>query len=67
MLHAPRGSLPDTFDIGGIMARKSNLSAVLSYMRDFVDNPKNGFILVSFGTWLDRLPDEILYKLADAF
>ena len=37
------------------------------HIQDFVDGSKDGVIIVSFGTFIDHLPDDIIAKLCSGF
>ena len=67
ILHPVRPSIPNLFDLGRIMGRPSNLSNISPEMNDFIKKSPKGFIMVSFGSWLDKLPEEIMTKFLDAF
>ena len=61
----PRPSMPNTVDIGDIVARPSN--PLPGDLEDFVSGATNGVILMSFGSWFDDLPPEISNKFFEAF
>jgi UDP:flavonoid glycosyltransferase YjiC (YdhE family) len=61
------GGMPNTFQVGSIMGREADMSTIPDELRMFVDDATEGFIIVSFGTWLDKLPTFVLNHLADAF
>ena len=61
-----RGSMPNVIDIGGVMGRPSQLNNIPEDIKNFIEGSPNGFILVSFGSWLDSFPDDILNKLVKA-
>ena len=59
-----RGSLPNIIDVGQIMGKPASLSNIQPDLRSIADN--NGFIMVSFGSWLDQ-PEETVLKFIEAF
>ena len=63
----PRSLMPNIIDIGSIMARPANSSMIDPDLRTFVDKATKGFVIVSFGSWLDFLPESVILKMVDAF
>ena len=61
------GPLPfHAFYIGSILGRPSEPLKEKS-LRSFVEKAADGIIIVTFGTWLDKLPLNILKVFMDAF
>ena len=62
----PKSLMPNMIDIGGIMGRPANKSNLPVDLKKFTEEAKDGFIIISFGSYYDMLPKEKLQALADA-
>lgn len=65
VLEYPFPTLPNVVYIGGISTRPA--SALKGDLRKFVDESSHGIIVVSFGSFLEELPKEIIAKMELAF
>ena len=59
--------MPNIIDIVSIMARPANASMINPDLRAFEDKATNEFVIVSFGTLLDLLPESVIQKMVQAF
>jgi len=58
--------MPNTVAVGDIMARQPG-KALPPDLEDFMSTSKHGVILVSFGSYFDFIPQDIVRKFCDAF
>ena len=58
--------MPNTVAVGDIMAGKPG-KALPSYLENFMSASNDKVILVSFGTWFDYIPQDVVQKLCDVF
>ena len=58
--------MPNTVAVGDIMARRPG-KALPRDLEDFVSASKEGVILVSFGSYFDFIPHDVVRKFCDAF
>ncbi len=65
LFETPRPKTPDVIHSGNLMGRRPKPLPV--ELNDFVTSSKHGVIVVSFGSWLDDLPQETLTKMLDVF
>ncbi|XP_036362980.1 UDP-glucuronosyltransferase 1A1-like isoform X3 [Octopus sinensis] len=65
VLDYPIPTLPNVVSIGGISTRPA--SALKGDLRKFVDESNHGIIVVSFGSFLEELPKEVIAKMELAF
>ena len=61
----PRPTMPNTVAIGDIMARPGNL--LPPNLQTFLDEARDGAVVVSFGSFFDFIPENIARKFCSAF
>ena len=65
IISTPTPNLPNVIDIGTLVIRESE--TLPDNIQQFLDNSPDGVVYVSFGSIVDKLPDSMLAKMADAF
>ena len=58
-------SMPDVIPVGSMMARPAQ--PLTADMQSFMDQSKHGVVLISFGSIVSDLPEDVLIKLMDGF
>jgi hypothetical protein len=61
----PSPSLPNVINIGSIVIRETE--DLPEKIQQFLDNSRQGVVYVAFGSVIDKLPDHVLVKMAEAF
>ena len=65
LFETPRPSSQDVIPMGNLMGRPAN--QLPDHLAQFMTSSSHGVIVVSFGSWLDDLPDVTLHKMLEAF
>ena len=60
----PKPQMPNTISIGDIMARPSQI--LPADLLEFVESSEEGVIIVSFGSFINDIPEEVIRKICDA-
>ena len=60
----PKPQMPNTISIGDIMGRPSQ--TLPADLLEFVESSKEGVIIVSFGSFINDIPEEVIRKICDA-
>ena len=62
LLSYPSPAMPNTVNIGDIMARPA--APLADDLREFMESNHNGVILISFGSFVDHFPPDLICKVA---
>ena len=65
-LSYPQPAMPNSIDIGSIMCREPT-EAVPEHIQTFIDGALNGLVVVSFGSFLRHLEDNVAEHMCEAF